>query len=169
MTPYTIVNDQDQVLEFKPKAAVDFAAELYRVAALWLTSTRGEILLAQRGLDATNDAGLWGPAVAGTVEEGETYEANIYKEAEEEIGLTGVKFQLGPKLRQRGDRNYFCQWFTATIEPQEIATFKIQKTEVNAIAWMSATDLVTDVKNYPEKYLPGFETILKAFISEKVS
>ncbi len=30
---------------------------------------------------------MWGSAVAGTVEKGEDYESNIYKETEEEIGL----------------------------------------------------------------------------------
>ena len=32
---------------------------------------------------------VWGPAVSGTNEEGETYDSNIIKEAQEEIGLTG--------------------------------------------------------------------------------
>jgi len=71
---------------------------IYRVSALWLTDrTIGEILLAQRKWTKKNDPGKWGAVVYGTIEVGETYDSNIIKEIEEEIGLTGLKLQKGPK------------------------------------------------------------------------
>ena len=39
-----------------------------------------------------NDPGMWGPAVAGTVEENETYEENIIKESKEEINLESLGY-----------------------------------------------------------------------------
>ncbi len=81
-----IVNEQDEIIGYKDRKDRNLV-DITRVSALWITNEDGEILLAQRGLNKTHSPGLWGPAVAGTVEEGETYESNIIKEAEEEIGL----------------------------------------------------------------------------------
>jgi len=70
--------------------------------------------LAQRSFNKTHNPGQWGPAVAGTNDEGETYESNIIKEAEEEIVLRDIKFKKAGKLRRRGRLegcNFFCQWF----------------------------------------------------------
>ena len=57
------------------------------------------MLIAPRVLTNDKDPGKWGPAAGGTLEISETYESNAYKEAEEEIGLTGVEFILGPKMK----------------------------------------------------------------------
>jgi len=85
-----IVNEQDEIIK-----VVDIKdrkpGEICRITGLWLTDPEGNILLAQRAFNKKLSPGLWGPAAAGTVEEGETYESNIIKEAEEEIGLAGLK------------------------------------------------------------------------------
>ena len=81
-----IVDENDNVIK-NIDAGEKKPGEISRVSALWVTSEEGEILLAQRAVTKKRDPGCWGPAVAGTVEEDETYEDNIIKEAEEEIIL----------------------------------------------------------------------------------
>ena len=53
--------------------------------------------------------------MSGLLEEGETYESNIIKEAKSEIGLTLTKFTLGPKMRESDRHEFFAQYFFATI------------------------------------------------------
>ena len=84
-----VVNQQDEIIGYKEKSLIT-TDDIYRVSALWITDTTGRILLAKRAFTKSRHPGLWGPAVAGTVEEGETYESNIIKEAEEEIGLKNI-------------------------------------------------------------------------------
>jgi len=96
---YQIVDDQDNLIGAKPRNEIDFKNDYYRISGLWLTNSKGQILIAQRLLTKDKDPGKWGPAAAGTLEVGETYESNAYKEADEEIGLTGVKFTQGPKMK----------------------------------------------------------------------
>ncbi len=135
-----VVDDNDTVIGHKDRLTLDFQKDIYRVAALWITNSKNEVLLAQRKLTKDRDPGKWGPAVAGTLDAGETYETNIYKEAEEEIGLSGVKFKIGPKMRIHEPRNYFCQWFTLELD-RSSNSFRLQEDEVEAIKWIVLQDL----------------------------
>lgn len=155
-----IVDPDDNLIGSISWEELDLAHDIYRVSALWLTNSGGQVLLAQRSLNNDNGAGEWGPAVAGTVDEGETYQTNIYKEAEEEIGLAGVNFEKGPKHKVDGARNYFCQWFRATVD-KEINSFTLQADEVEAIKWIDASQLILDVHKNPEKYINGMAEIIK--------
>jgi isopentenyldiphosphate isomerase len=88
-----IVNDQDEVIKTIEWDQINYATDIYRVAALWVVKRSGnsyEVLIAQRALDKKQHPGLWGPSVAGTVESEETYRENIIKETEEEIGLCDI-------------------------------------------------------------------------------
>ncbi len=157
-----IVDDKDQIIGAKLRDEMDYPIDIYRVSALWLTNNSGQVLMAQRKFGKDADAGKWGPAVAGTVEEGETYEVNIYKEAEEEIGLSGVKFEIGPKLRIVGPRNYFCQWYTVVVD-HELGDFTAQDEEVEALMFVAASDLVKDVTDNPDKYIRNMADTVKVF------
>ncbi len=158
-----IVDENDEVIGFKKRKLVNHPHEIYRVSALWITNSKNEVLLAQRSLAEDSDPGAWMMASAGTVEEGETYESNIYKEAEEEIGLTGVIFELGPKIRMHGNRSYFVQWFTVNLDIS-IDSLALNKSEVTAVKWIPLNELVRDVNENPQNYTEGFAHELKLFI-----
>lgn len=160
--PAVIVNEKDEVIGLKLREEVDPKDDIYRVSSLWITNSAGEILIAQRKLTKKQAPGKWGPAVAGTVEEGETYESNIYKEAEEEIGLVGYEFKLGPKERISGYRNYFVQWFTVVVD-KPINFFRIEETEVEQITWIPQEELASEVQEAPEKYVTPMPGAIKLF------
>ena len=151
MAKIIIVNENDEMIGLKERAEL-LPEDIYRVATLWITNSKGNILLAQRSKQKKHDPGKWGPAVAGTVEENETYESNIVKEAEEEIGLSGIDFQVGPKIRKSGDHNFFSQRFMVCVD-REISEFKIQKDEVGQIKWFRREDLLKDIEENPDNYL----------------
>jgi isopentenyldiphosphate isomerase len=147
-----IVDRDDHPIGLKPRPDITYD-DIYRVAMLWATNSRGQILLAQRAFVKAQNGGLWGPAVGGTVSEGETYESNIYKEAEEEIGLTGLKFKAGPKLFSAADRQKFIQWYTVTLD-RELSSFKLQIEEVEQLEWVEPKALAQDLAAHPERYIP---------------
>ncbi|MDO8661039.1 MAG: NUDIX domain-containing protein, partial [Candidatus Woesearchaeota archaeon] len=101
-----IVNDNDEIIGYKDRDSIE-NNELYRVSALQITNSNGEILLARRHRNKKHDPLKWGPAVAGTVEEGETYLENIIKEAEEELGLKNIKPVPTTKTRNEGKHPHF--------------------------------------------------------------
>ncbi len=161
MTLYQIVDDTDTLTGLKERQKIDPKVDCYRASALWLTHVNGQILIAKRHSMKDTYPGIWGPAVAGTLEEGETYETNMYKEAMEEIGLTNTELMLGPKMKFESPRKHFTQWFLGTCD-WSIADFTLQPTEVEKVAWISVNDLLEDVRMYPSKYVPSMPHILNA-------
>ncbi|MDP2788623.1 MAG: NUDIX domain-containing protein [bacterium] len=161
-----IVDENDNIIGFKDKKERK-PSEICRISGLWVIAPNMDILLAQRGFNKKNHPGLWGPAVAGTVEEGETYESNIIKEAEEEIGLTGMQLSLGPKIRKSSSHEYFVQWFTTTVGQD--FTFRKEDKEVESIKWFSREELNKLLKEKPEMFLPDFYKYFKFFSNETQS
>lgn len=149
-----VVDVNDVQIGFKERDEL-VAGDFYRVAALWLTNSKGEILLAQRAYTKTNSPGKWGPAVAGTVEEGETYDSNIVKEIFEEIGLTISIDQLskGPKVFVRTtEKGFFDQWYFYTTDlPSD--EFVIPEDEVAQVRWVNRSDFDTWYAEHPEDFL----------------
>jgi isopentenyldiphosphate isomerase len=160
-TKIIIVNENDEVIGCKERGTLT-QSDIYRVAALWIQNSKGEILLAQRSFNKKNDPGKWGPAVAGTIDEGETYESNIIKEAEEEIGLKSHHFQKSfYKLNDRKHK-YFVQWFFALVD-KDIDEFTIQKEEVEKIKWFTKEELLDELNNHPDKFLQSIKECIDFF------
>ncbi|MDD3284610.1 MAG: NUDIX domain-containing protein [Patescibacteria group bacterium] len=156
-----IVDENDNEIGSKNRNFV-MKDDIYRVSALWITNSNGDILLAQRALTKSHDPGKWGPAVAGTVDEGESYEENIIKEAEEEIGLKNIKSCIGPKKRMRGDHNYFDQWYFLKIDKSE-EEFVLQKSEVESIKWFTKEELKHELETNPDKFLKSIKDLFDEF------
>lgn len=152
MVKIYIVDENDNPIGYKERADIDYAKDVYRSAALWVVNSKDEVLIAQRKLDRVKDPGKWGPAVAGTVEEGETYDSNIQKEAEEEIGLTGATITKLDKVRLYEPRHQFMQWYKTVVD-QPIEYFTPQPEEVEKLEWIPHGDLIVDVKENPDKYV----------------
>jgi len=153
-----VVDDKDEIIEYKERELV--VKEIYRVSALWLTNSKGEVLLAKRSLSKKQHPGKWGPAVAGTVEESENYEQNIIKEMEEELGIKDVKFKLGPKQRVSGDHQHFTQWFTLVLDEYK---FIINEKEVSEIKWWDLEELKKEMKENPNIFLKSIQPCLDLF------
>lgn len=154
-----IVDDHDKLIGIKERKEVDYKNDIYRVSALWLTNSKGQTLLAKRAAVKDKDPGKWGPAVAGTIDEGETYDDNIYKEAMEEIGLEGADFTKGLKIRITQPRNYFCQWYFVTLD-READTFVMQEDEVDELEWVDIEQMKWDLRTNPDKYVPAMQQIV---------
>lgn len=148
-----VVDEQDNIItyKFRDEVADD---EIYRVSALWITNSKGEILLAQRAFTKGHDPGRWQGAVAGTVEEGETYLENIVKETREEIGVDNLELTPGPKIMANGQYRFFVQFFVATLDkPAE--EFKIKQDEVLQVRWFDRDELARELRKHPEKFTSG--------------
>jgi len=157
-----IVDEKDRVIGVRPRDLVDKEGLRYRVSALWLTDSKGRILLAKRALTKSHSPGKWSSAVAGTVEEGESYEENIKKEIMEELGITLKKFKKGPKLKIDGEHKFFTQWFVGVVD-RNIKDFRIQKEEVAEIRWFLRDELEKLLISRSEEFIGGLMEFLKLF------
>lgn len=154
-----IVDKNDKTIAHKERESLK-QSDIYRVSALWITNRKGEILLARRALSKSHSPGKWGPAVAGTVEEGETYYSNIIKEAKEELGLENIKPKAGPKIRVAKNYNYFCQWYLLEID-KPADEFEIQKSEVEELKWISEGQLLKQIQTNPDNFVEAMKEWIK--------
>lgn len=157
--PEIIVDENDNVIGYKNWQDVDYTKDIYRISTLWIENSKSEVLLAQRKFTKTKDPGKWGPAVAGTIEQGETYEQNVYKEAEEEIGLTNTKLAFVAKYKVVTPRKYFVALYKASVD-WPLEKFIVQEKEVEQIAWVPKGELLQDIEQNPEKYIPSMKQLL---------
>lgn len=146
-----IVDEKDNVISYKDRDAINYQEDIYRVSVLWINDNKGNVLLAKRAMTKSHSPGKWGPAVSGTVDEGEDYDLNIIKEAEEELGLVGIGPRKGFKKRVFGEYNYFCQWYFVTID-KSASDFKIKKDEVEGVKWFSVEKLMKEMEKQPDKF-----------------
>lgn len=154
-----VVDESDQVIGSKERSDIDPNNDIYRVSALWLKNSKGEILLAQRKKTKKKDPGVWGPAAAGTVESSETYDTNILKEVEEEIGLKDIELTKGPKAKVSYPRNFFTQWYFATQDllADEIV---VQEEEVEQVQWFDLKSIRQWHSEKPQDFVPYFGEVL---------
>ena len=159
MSLCTLVDKDDTVVGYKERDQVE-PGDIYRITSLWVVNSKREVLLAQRVMTKKNDPGKWGPAVAGTIENKESYDEGVAKEAREELGITDVEFITGPKLFIKDNgygMGYFCQTYIAKLDwPTE--KFKAQAEEVAAIKWVAVPDLQRQVAAHPEQFTASFAT-----------
>ena len=155
-----IVNENDEIIGYKPRNEIDFKKDYYRIGCLWLKNSKGEVLLAQRLLTKDKDPGKWGPSAAGTLKKGETYESNIYKEANEELGLTGIEFTPAKKLKLEEPRKSFLQLYKGVCDwPED--RFTPQPEEVERVSWIAIDVLRKDIQQNPDKYVPSIKILFE--------
>jgi isopentenyl-diphosphate delta-isomerase len=156
-----IVNEKDEVIGSKERKEVS-TSDISRVTGLWVFNGKGEVLVAQRSLLKVHGPGKWALSVAGTVEEGETYEMNALKEVREELGLIVKEGDLisGPHKFVNGEHPYFCQvyFIQSDISAED---FVIQKSEVEQVKWVSVRDLLDWYKERPEDFNVSFSLSLE--------
>ena len=155
-----IVNEKDEIIK-NINIEERQIGDICRISALWITNEKKEILLAQRSFNKKRDPGKWGPAVAGTVEENETYEDNIIKEAEEEIGLKNIKPKTEFKNRRSTSHEYFSQWFSVVIDSNY--PLVKQDSEVEQIKWFTKEQVIKKWNENPDFFLLNFNTYLDYF------
>lgn len=164
MEMIALVNEQDEVIGKKERGERT-PDDIYRVSALWVNNTQGDVLLGKRA-KGKKYAGAWSSAVAGTVEAGESYDENIIKETAEEIGVPVTLSDLvrGPKLRFKNDQsNHFCQWYFYTTDKPADA-FVPQQSEIEYLEWFSADTLKRMLVETPDSFSPSTVRALEQFL-----
>lgn len=153
-----IVNEKDEILYFKDRSAI-LDNEICRVTCLWITDTKGNVLLAKRAPTKKRHPNKWAAAVAGTVEEGETYEENIYKEAKEELGLEGYALKgTIPELIKTEDYVFYGQQFFLTL-PEGYSRFVLEDM-VSEIKWFAFSEVEKWFEENPNDFVPSMENVL---------
>ncbi len=151
-----IVNEQDEIISYKEREETT-REDIRRIVALHVFNEKGEVLIAKRQSTKTIDPNLWGPAVAGTVDEGFDYDQTVLKEAEEEIGLSDIHpIFLKKMFYETHNARRFTGVYYVTINSKE-RELQLQEEEVAEIRWMSFVELETWFMERPQDFVPSFQ------------
>ncbi len=128
--------------------------DIHRIVSIWIENEDGDILLAQRAMHKTLHPGLWGPAAAGAVSYGETYEEAAYKELSEEIGIADARLEYITKsLYNINGENRFISWHKTTLDKP--AEEFILEDAVAQVKWFKKADLIEQLNSSPELFVPS--------------
>jgi isopentenyldiphosphate isomerase len=167
MEKVIVVDENDTEIGLKERDLLG-TEDIIRVSSLWLTNSAGSVLMALRSKNKKTDPGKWGPCVAGTNAEGETYDQNIVKETAEEIGLqiSINKLRKGPKIFIRGRKiPFFNQWYFYTVDKSE-SEFVPQESEVESVKWFTRKELEERVGSHPEEFIRTTREWLEAVLGK---
>lgn len=135
--------------------------DCWRIISLWITNSKGQVLLQQRAFDKKVLPGVWTAAVEGTVDYGESYDITAKREAEEEVGLNNLDIKKAGKYYGPwgGFGKRQCQGFSVIYdgEPSDIRT---QESEVSDIKWLTMSEIKQIHKQTPELF-PLYDIYLK--------
>lgn len=160
-----VVNEQDEIIGYRIRKELQ-PGDIFRVTGLWIYDADGNILLARRAETKALHPGLWALGVAGTVEDGETYDSNIIKEMAEELGITGYVPQfISKELRDTNRGNSLRRFAThyKIILPHDYP-LKLKEDEVAEIKWFTPREIEEAVLKNPELFVPTFRLYYKDFI-----
>jgi len=149
-----IVDKQDNIIGYKDRKNRNFK-DIYRITHVWVFNDGNDFLIARRNADKKISPNCWGPAVSGTVEEGETYKSNATKETAEEIGLRDVVLVPYDKIYyENANGKRFCSIYI-TRTNLRADEFRIQKEEVAEVRWINVNDLTSWYNKSPEDFIPS--------------
>lgn len=134
---------------------------------LWIYNSKGEILFQKRSLRKKLFPGLWDIAAAGHVAAEETIEDALNREVFEELGLKVEKKKI-KKIEVRKTSNSVPEWQHSHNEFVHVYltkwdgdphTLKIQKEELDKVAFISVNKLEANLKDAKKSkdYVPHKE------------
>ncbi|MDQ3076091.1 MAG: NUDIX domain-containing protein [bacterium] len=159
-----IVNEEDEVIGLKEKSELT-SEDISRDTGLWVLDENDNILLAKRSANKKIHPNLWSGAVAGTVEEDETYESNIIKEAEEEIGLKNIKPIFLYKRLKTKDPRYKRMTGVFKIIINRETQLELEPMEVSEVKWFTKNEVQDLIETTPEIFSLNFPLFFSEFIS----
>lgn len=159
MTKIPVVNENDEIIGYTNREDRN-PEDITRITSIWVTDENGKMLLQQRKFTKKINPGKWAPAVSGTLEEGETYESNAYKEMEEEIGVKGVPLTFVKKIYGiGGGGKRFLQIYEAIISKDQKLT--AQEDEVEELKWFTKDELIKALEERPDDFVGSMHTYFK--------
>ena len=156
---FDIVNDQDEVIDRRPRSEVHRLGLLHRAVHVLVFNARGEIFLQKRSMKKDRQPGLWDSSASGHVDSGEEYDTCAMRELNEEIGL---KISRPPerlfKIRASPETD---QEFVWVYRCEAEGPFALNPDEIERGGWFGPQEVTRWIGERPEEFASAFVYIWK--------
>ena len=131
--------------------------KLHRAFTALLFDKSGRLVLTRRAKEKMLWPGDWDGTVASHPREPETYVSSAERRMPEEIGISCkmdylMKFEYHVPYKDIGSENEICGTLISIVD--ESTVFKMVEGEIDEIKWISAKELLSEIKNNPKIYCP---------------
>jgi len=131
--------------------------KLHRAFTALLFDKNGRLVLTRRAKEKMLWPEDWDGTVASHPREGETYISSAERRMPEEVGISCkmdylMKFEYHVPYKNIGSENEICGTLIGIVD--ESTKFKMIEGEIDEIKWISASELLSEIKNNPKIYCP---------------
>jgi isopentenyl-diphosphate Delta-isomerase len=156
-------NDNPIGLEEKVKCHLP-NGKLHRAFTALLFDDKGRLVLTRRAKEKMLWPEDWDGTVASHPREGETYTSSAERRMPEELGVSCkmdylMKFEYHVPYKDIGSENEICGTLIGIVDKS--TKFQIVEEEIDLIKWVSANELLSEIKNNPKIYCPWMLIALK--------
>jgi isopentenyl-diphosphate delta-isomerase type 1 len=163
--PIQIVDAQDHPVRAGTKEEVWSKGLMHRVVRVMLEDAAGRVLLQHRDPKKTPYPNCWDNSVAGHVDAGEDYEAAVYRELAEELGITDLPLQkVGDYYAESTWNGRAMKRFTRVYKA--VITQlpdKLGKDEVDAVRWFTVDEVKALIRQHPDQVTDGLDQVFGRF------
>jgi isopentenyl-diphosphate delta-isomerase len=130
---------------------------LHRAFTALLFDKNGRLVLTRRAKEKMLWPGDWDGTVASHPREPETYVSSGERRMPEELGISCkldylFKFEYHVPYKDIGSENEICGTLIGIVN--ESIQFSVVEDEIDKIKWISANELLSELKNEPKIYCP---------------
>jgi isopentenyl-diphosphate delta-isomerase len=131
--------------------------KLHRAFTALLLDKNGRLVLTRRAKEKMLWPGDWDGTVASHPRKPETYVSSGERRMPEELGIVCkldylFKFEYHVPYKDVGSENEICGTLVGIVN--DSIQFKIVEGEIDKIKWISASELLSELKNNPKIYCP---------------
>jgi isopentenyl-diphosphate Delta-isomerase len=150
---FDIVNERDEVIGQLPRGEVHRQGLRHRAVHLMVFDRRGNVFLQKRSMKKDCFPGAWDSSAAGHLDCGETYDACVFREAREELGLHLAA--LPEKIMRieacPGTGMEFVWVYRCVTE----GPFVLHPEEIDTGGWFAPEHLTEWVRRSPAEFAPS--------------
>jgi len=153
-----LVDEDDNPIGLEEKVKCHLPnGKLHRAFTALLLDKSGRLVLTRRATQKMLWPGIWDGTVASHPRKSETYVTSAERRMPEEIGISCkldylFKFEYHVPYKDVGSENEICGTMIGIID--DSTTFSLIKDEIDEVKWISAQELLSDLKINPKTYCP---------------
>lgn len=153
-----LVDDDDKEIGHGSKADChDGHGIRHRAFSLFLFNDSGELLLQQRSAEKRLWPGYWSNTCCSHPRRGESLSVATSRRLDDELNISATleyvyQFCYQAEFGDAGSENELCHVFLGSVE----GLVQPNESEIESTRYITADDLDSELKNYPERFTPWF-------------
>jgi isopentenyldiphosphate isomerase len=159
-----IVDEQDRPIGGATKQQAWDEGLMHRIARAMVQDENGRLLLQKRAPHKQPYPNHWDWVPAGHVDEGETYEVAMRREANEELGLNSPALQFEVAENYRSNKvfegrqlNRFNRVFRLTID--SATALSLDSSEATELRWFTVPELRDMLASHPNDFTSSVQSL----------